>query len=988
MDLDGEGEEAARRVAAARASAGAERYKSLYLCGRMRTGEVKALVDTGATVSLLAKRLSPPTLKPYFGAPLHGPSGEELHVMGTVRMEVDFEGHHVKKRFVVVPQITEDAILGTDFLAKHVRELSLAEGTLTWASPADGAPAYCSLRAARVGRVCAQPRLVVRKHTQVPPRSVAAVPVQGVGLASGKAVEVAPTRRITDRTSVILPAGRHYLRQVDRLWVVNVSDDTVMVTPHTVLAVCTTPQPSVAAELPTADEPPGPAVSDAVVGEGLTAEQTATLREVLREFEDVFAPRSGMVPVTSHVTHHIDTTGRPVACRPRRLSPAAAAVITEQVEAMRLAGVVRPSASPWASPVVLVTKKDGSVRFCVDYRALNARTRKDTYPLPRVDDTLQALVGAVVFTVMDMAKGYWQIPLAAEDAEKTAFVTPDGLFEFTVMPFGLCNAPATFQRFMDHLVSRLRTPCVLAYMDDVIVFSRRQEDHVGHVRAVLQLLRDVGMAAKATKCQFAMKAVEFLGHRVDRAGYLPLADRTAALTALPDPDGVPALRRFLGFMGYYRGFVPHFSTIAAPLTRLLKKGTPWAWGPEQRRAKEALAKHLAHAPTLAYPRPGQPFRIYTDASDVGLGAIAAQVGGDGVERPVAFLSRTLKDAETRYSATERECLAVVFACRSLRHWILGTPCTLFTDHAALRWLATSSKATTTARLARWLAELQEFSLRVEHRPGRLMEHADALSRAPLLGAPAAGHVRADWTEVHASSAQDRRLPKPLGLVFESGPVGTTRTPGERVAAVGLGGLAADGEEEDIERLQVQPLQPQPARADQRSSWRVDLAADPDCREVIDYLEARARGEAPPKPLGITRRELEKFTWDGDTLTRAAGAGERPTIVVPRARVRDVLTECHGSTTGAHVGPRKTEQRVGAHYYWAAWRNDVRAFVLGCPACQSTGPRPDHREGPMGSLASAEPWELMAMDMVGPLEEDPGGPLRPRTTPRATGGPNG
>ncbi|MCP4242688.1 MAG: DDE-type integrase/transposase/recombinase [bacterium] len=954
--------------------------RSLYTWARVPGGRCKALLDTGATVSLLARARSPAKPKPYFGPPLRGPDGTELEVSGTVKMEIEVGRYRATHRFVVVPVLTEDMLLGLDFLRKHVRTLDPRSGEIAWRR--GGAPSACA--PAGSGRLSGAPKVVAAAPVTVRPHTISAVHVRSAGPHPGATmVRVQPTRRVSTRTPLIFPDGP--INAIDgdgRLWLVNDSDHPVVVAADTVLAVqegvgekqaegaaaAAGVEEEVAAAL--ADESDPRTYLDAHVGEALGAEGARAMRTLLEEFADVFAPATGVVPVTTQVQHRIVTEGPPVAARARRLSPDQTRVVAENVQAMRLAGVIRPSSSPWAAPVVIVRKKDGSVRFCVDYRALNRQTKNDTYPLPRVDDTLQALRGSTIFTTMDLAKGYWQIAIHGPDKEKTAFVTPSGLWEFNVMPFGLRTAPATFQRFMDSLVRDLPGDHVLVYMDDVVVHSATVDDHLRHVRQVLEMLRRAGVAAKASKCEFGVRQADFLGHRITAQGYAPLMDRTAALRDYPAPTDVRQLRRFLGMAGYYRSFVPHYSTLAEPLTRLTKKTVAWTWGEAEQGAMDAITERLAKATRLAYPDTSQPFTIYTDASDVGAGAIVSQRNSAGVERPLAFISQTFAPAQRRYSATERECLAVLLACRAVRHWILGRPTDLFTDHAALKWLLATGKETTTARLARWVTELQEYSLRVHHRPGSLMEHADALSRVPssTTATVALAHVGPDWADLHHTDRPPARLAEPTGVVL---------CPPASVAAVGLGGLGApDDEDTDLRRLVRQPL-PRAGGgsaegATRVDDWAADLAADPFTRDVIDYIRGVASGGRPRRPQGMSTGEVDRFSWDGKLLRWQPKAGGGAVVVVPRSRVQQVLQEAHAGRGSCHPGARRTEARVQAAYYWPAWRSDVREYVAACTACQATGPAPDGREGPMGSLRSMGPWDLTAMDMVGPLTPTPDG----------------
>ena len=338
--------------------------------------------------------------------------------------------------------------------------------------------------------------------------------------------------------------------------------------------------------------------------------------------------------------------------------------VARQLKKMQEARVIQPSSSPWASPVVMVRKKDGSHRFCVDYHHLNSLTKSDTYPLPRIDDLLDQLGQCKYFSTLDLASGYWQIRVARESREKTTFVTPQGLFEFLVMPFGLTNAPAAFQRLMQRVLAGLNPDAgpdfVAVYIDDVLVFSRTVEDHLNHLRAVIQRIMEAGLKLKPSKCHFAQREVEYLGHLVTPEGLKPNRQLFEAITEFSTPANVSEVRRFLGLASYYRRFIDGFAKIAAPLQELTRKNTPFHWTEACNKSMRTLKTQLTSALVLAYPSFHRPFTVETDASIIGLGAVLQQTQEDSKLHPVAYASRSLTAAEQNYSITELEALAVVW----------------------------------------------------------------------------------------------------------------------------------------------------------------------------------------------------------------------------------------------------------------------------------------------------------------------------------------
>ena len=384
---------------------------------------------------------------------------------------------------------------------------------------------------------------------------------------------------------------------------------------------------------------------------------------------------------------------------PRRLPLSQYEVVKEELARMTRLGIIEPSSSSWASPIVLVKKKDGSTRFCVDYRRVNNLTIKDSYPLPRIEDTIEALRGSKWFSTLDLASGYWQVPMAPEDAEKTAFTTQFGLYQFKKMPFGLANAPATFERLMELVLSGLHWEICLIYLDDIIVFSETFEEHVTRLQLVLRRLKQAGLKVTPKKCHLFQFHVEFLGHIVSAAGISTDPKKTDAIDRWPPPKSIRDVRSFIGLCSYYRRFVKGFADIAKPLYMLMEKEAVFSWTAECEQAFQTLKSALVTPPILAYPSEKEVFILDTDASSVGLGAVLSQVQ-DGVEKVVAYYSRVLNSTERKYCVTRRELLAVVKAVDHFHHYLYGCHFIVHSDHGSLRWLMAFKKLE--GQMVRWL----------------------------------------------------------------------------------------------------------------------------------------------------------------------------------------------------------------------------------------------------------------------------------------------
>ena len=463
------------------------------------------------------------------------------------------------------------------------------------------------------------------------------------------------------------------------------------------------------------------------------ADPAAHIESLLNEFGDVFAVKTSELGRCTKVLHHIETTGQPTYQHPYRTPVHLRPIVRKQIAEMLENDVIRPSVSPYGAPILLIKKKDSDYRFCVDYRKLNSNTVKDRYPLPRIDDTIDALHGAQYFTTLDLASGYWQIELDEESKQKTAFTSEAGHFEFNRMPFGLQNAPSSFQRLMNNIFAEELFVFLLLFIDDLIIFSRTLREHLIHLKAILEKLRDAGLKLKLKKCYFAKNSVKYLGHIVSQSGISPDPEKIASMTTFPAPKNIAQLRTFLGLTNYYRRFVPNFSHVVHSLTELTKKNNPFMWEAPQQEAFMELKNRLSTSPILAFPDFTKEFIVYTDASEVGIGAVLAQF----VEIPdhaktevvIAYMSRHLIERERHWPTIEKEAYAIIQACKTFYPYLYGRKFTVITDHKPLQWLKSIKEPT--GRLMRWSLWIQQFDIEIGYRPGKIHQNADCLSRIPV-----------------------------------------------------------------------------------------------------------------------------------------------------------------------------------------------------------------------------------------------------------------
>ena len=450
---------------------------------------------------------------------------------------------------------------------------------------------------------------------------------------------------------------------------------------------------------------------------------------LLARYPEVFKPELRQhphLPSRHGIVHHIKTAGPPVFAKFRRLAPAkltAAKKIFQEMESM---GICQKASSPWSSPLHIVSKKDGTLRPCGDYRRLNMITEPDHYPLPNISDVTTYLHGASIFSKLDLLKGYFQVPVNKEDIPKTAITTPFGTYTFNYSCFGLRNAGATFQRLMDGILGDL--PFCVCYVDDILVFSSSKEDHLEHLQVVLDRLQQNGLVIKYDKCTFGAHEVEFLGHHLSARGVSPLCDKVSAVRKFPTPTTIKDLQEFIGMVNFYHRFIPHVAATLAPLYEVLKgKPKKLLWGPQQEEAFTIAKEALASASLLVFPAPGATLQLTTDASGIAVGAVLEQLI-DGNPHPIAFFSRKLSGAESRYSTFDRELLAIYLAVRHFRHHLEGASFTIFTDHLPLVHAFTNQTDPCSNRQQRHLSTIAEFNCVLRHLPGKSNPVADALSR--------------------------------------------------------------------------------------------------------------------------------------------------------------------------------------------------------------------------------------------------------------------
>ena len=609
-------------------------------------------------------------------------------------------------------------------------------------------------------------------------------------------------------------------------------------------------------------------------------EEKLRLYDMLSTYADCISKGPWDLGTAKGVRHTIDTgSAQPIQVPSRRVPFHKRQEMRSQVDIIE-ADIIEPSDSPWSSPVVLVAKPDGSQRFCVDYRALNSVTKRDLYPLPRCDDILESLSGAQWFSHLDLLRGYWQIDVAEKDREKTAFATPDGLYQFHKLSFGLTNAPACFMRAMHLILRRLCWSDCLVYLDDITVFGRTLQEHRERLSLVLSRLTEAGLKINPKKCKLLCEQVVVLGHVVSGKGISTDPEKIRVIKEWPVPADESQLRAFLGTTGYYRQFVPNYAHIASPLHRACQKGDRFRWTAECKEAFLHIKRKLTNAPILAFPQLDVPFILDFDASDSGLGAVLSQVQC-GKERVIAYAARALSKAERNYSTTRKELLALVWGTEHFETFLYGRRFLVRTDHSALQWLRNFKNPR--GQVARWLERLSDFDFEVEHRPGQLHGNADGLSRFP-------------WDEGALEKIErDTTL----------------------IQSVNMGPLS-------------------------RESIRAAQNQDPVLSQVVKWLETGvrpARGDVE----GGGRKLLSYWSqWgrlslrDGLVFRRweheVTGQEIYHQICLPESIVSQALCALHNDPSSGHLGISKTLEKVRRRFYWHEMREDVKMHVRRCVPC--------------------------------------------------------
>ena len=855
-------------------------------------------------------------------------SDDPMKVLGTVNLPIRLEERIADVEAVVSPDCDEP-LLGHDWLEKYKAIIVVHEGTIS----IEGKK-YKLMPRLREPCIC---RVVTTETLEIPARSTAIV---------GSTLRICNIRAKTPRpvyedwmvesheVAKGVFVGRTLLpRKSDDLpvSVVNTTNETVTIEGGATIAeavkVNVPEEQCEVAEAPKRKKHRDyshlkPLLEG--VSRDMTSLEKSQLWELLKTYADVFSCGKHDMGRTTLVSHRIDTgDAQPVRQKLRKQAWAHQDIIKSEREELSRTDVVQEFNGPWCSNVVIVTKKDGTPRFCIDYRKLNELTKKDAYPLPSIEVCLDALAGSRYFSTFDLRSGYHQIPMEESSIEKTAFVTREGTFAFNVMPFGLCNAGATFQRLMDLLMAGITYKICLVYLDDIIIFSRDLKEHMDRCKIVFHRLRDAGLKLKVSKCNMVRDHVQFLGHIVSREGIATDPDKIQKVKEWPRPKSVHDIKSFYGLCSYYRKFVKDFSKVAAPLTSLMKIENKFVWDEECEVAFVELKKRLTESPILALPRQQGRFILDTDASDRAIGAVLSQEQ-DGLERVVAYGSRALTKEEKNYCVTRRELLAIIEFLKKYRQYLLGRKFSIRTDHAALTWMRRTPEPI--GQQARWISLCDEYDFDIEHRAGKLHGNADAMSRMPCP----------EECRQCISKKSNERISsiRPRPCVQEH----TALDYGDHAVATAT--------DEDISLRHVKKW----LQEKLRPSWESIRGHNAEVKALM--------------------KEWDKLSLRNGVIYRSwhdeEGVAVRFQKVLPYKYRRDFVRMIHSGMNGGHTGERKTRHGVQIRAYWLSWKETIHQEIRSCPECQKYHRGKVPKQAELQKMTMGAPWERLGIDITGPF----------------------
>ena len=953
---------------------------------------VQCLIDTGASVNIIDHdwfhanlshlRFS---IEKSRVAEARAANGSSLEITGFIVLSISVNGTQFPVPMNIARNLSTRIILGSQFLNRHCARIDCESRTL---------------RLAKESKILVIEKQEIPAHTQsvVCARLSNKLPINTIGLAHGG-------RRVSALGVLIANTASSVENNCIHLLVMNTTEEPITLYPRTKLGIFSLVDPhrihsfsdleknnvnnvntvqasAVASDLNSKQDSVKEVLSKVNLNTNhMSSTEESEINGLLTEYIDIFQVKGGPTGNYSRVKHAINTGDHPpIRSRPYRQAPHIQAEVRRQVHEMLEQEVIKESASPWSFPVCMTPKAGdpNTYRFAIDFRALNKICARDNFPLPNINDALDSLGAAKpnFIATLDMAAGYWQIGLEESSKSKTAFITQDGLYEFNRMPFGLHNAPATFQRAMQEVLRGLNWKFVLCYLDDIIIFSSSFSEHMDHLRQVFDRLRAAGLKLQPKKCTFGQTEVKYLGHVVSKDGVATDPSKLKIVQDYPTPAKVTEVKSFLGFVGYYRKFIKDFCKIAEPLTNLTRKDVSFVWDQSCQEAFKTLKGKLLEPPILAYPNfDGTEFILQTDASRTGLGFILAQKQ-DGKERVISYGGRALHDPERNYTVTEIEALAVVEGIKKyapyLQHSIKFT---VVTDHCALKWLFGINK-NTGSRLARWALKLQSYKFDVIHIRGRHNGNADALSRIDYDRMDICtdcnhSHSKVtDTVEVNKVAWVKSGLDEMVSDIVQNPSNDVNSRP---TVDVVRNLRFQKGKRVENDKDSVKPNIPNFPNELNLDKFKQVLLTDIFAGSMLQYLENDELPDNAIKARNVVLQADQYYAHEGLLYhiwhtPAKAHMPERNVhrLYIPVQLIDTVLNNCHDHVLAAHFGFQRTYNRIRQRYFWKCMYRDVDNWVRSCISCSQ---RKTHRHkvlAPMVTMKVPGAFERVSVDILGPL----------------------
>lgn len=938
--------------------------------------EVKALLDTGSCISSIGQSFYEKNLKHLPILPMSDilnvecADGQKLPYSGYIKATMKSVGIPQCKEqfclFLIVPDTNYNlkvpVLLGTNILDEVMKDCKSQHGEQYLQKANLQTPWYLSLRCLTIRQrelKRQKNRLAVIRCAET--SKVIIGPNQSVTMKGyvDKKLEYSPTCAIIQECQDssmpdfidVTPTVINYNYKKNGEISVNVSNLTtnaVTVSPKAIIGEVqpVTVDESVFEKL---EKQTSDKIFDEIhIGSNLTSEQNEQVEALLKQHMDVFSKHDENIGDCDMIKHRIDLIDdTPFKQRHRRIPPSMIDEVRRHIEELLSSGIIRKSKSPYASNVVLVRKKNGKLRMCVDYRMLNKKTVKDSYALPRTEEIFDILHGSTLFSTIDMKSGYHQVNMEETHKCRTAFtVGPLGFYEYNKMPFGLSNSPATYQRLMEECLGELNMKICVIYLDDLIIFSDSFEQHLERLDTVLTRLRQCNLKLSAEKCYFLQERVKFLGHTVSSQGIETDPDKIEKIKNWPRPTNADELRSYVAFTGYYRRFVKDFSKITKPLTDLLpptttkknakmKKTKEWKWDGECEYTFNRLKEILTSPPILAYPEFQKPFELHTDASGTGLGAVLYQTQNDQ-KKVIAYASRSLSRAEKNYSAFKLEFLALKWAVtEKFADYLTNTRFTVYTDNNPLTHILTSAKLDATGQ--RWASALGEFNFDLIYRAGVRNKDADGMSRYPHERVEDDQKVKIDDKTVKTICSFVQLQPRSYIETLPSAAINivdATDCPGQPLAQI---------EQREIRHNQRQdPVLGKWVRAVTYNTFPADY----------DYSREDRIMRKTFHSLKLIRGILYREIKDGDNVIQQ--------MVLPKVYHNMVLTSLHNEV--GHPGRDRTLSLIRERFYWPGMTANIEKWTTECRRCLARK-SPTNTRAPLVNVTTTHPLELVCMDYL-------------------------